>query len=144
MKTPENLQEHPYYRRVLEPQLIFHKRKLECLHKRQVLISNGSASKSEYQKNEDELLQIKTVVEIQTLGKYVAEREGYYIQFLKKFLADLEEMNIGYDALVAKAQKSNDPQIQTLLSQLEFNVVGQQTNIEGKVSTYQRMVNLLK
>ena len=117
MKRPEHIQEHPI-KRHLENQLIFHKRKLECLQKRLVLIDENKASKSEHQKNEDELLKIETILNIETLQKIIGEREGYYVSYAKKFIADMEDMDNNIKSVIEKAKKKNDEQTKIALNKI--------------------------
>jgi hypothetical protein len=144
MKKLENVSKHPYLEH-LETSLIFHKRKLECLQKRLILIDTDKSSKSEFQKNEDELLKIKTVIEIDSMQKVIGEREGYYINYCKTFLSELEDMENNAEKVVRKAEAMIDSQeVQNELSKLKFSMAHESARPEGVLYLYKKLVKLTK
>lgn len=144
MKKVENISKHPYLQ-YLETSLIFHKKKLECLQKRLVLVDTDKASKSEYQKNEDELLKIKTVIEIDSMQKVIGEREGYYIMYCKRFLAELEDMQENSPEVVRKAECIIDnDEVQTELHKFKFAMAHEGYEPEGVLYHYKKLVKLIK
>ena len=142
MKKVENTSKHPYMQ-YLEGQLVFHKKKLECLQKRLVLIDYDKASKSEYQKNEDELIKIKTVMDIESMRKLIGEKEGYFIKMFKGFIADIEDMQENAAKIVADAEKIKDEKVAMQLNKYKFLVSTPNANPESVLNAYKKLKVLM-
>ena len=142
MEKLQDIKQHPYMQ-YLEGQLIFHKKKLECLQKRLVLIDFEKASKSEYQRNEDELTKIKTVMDIEAMQKLVGEKEGYYINMFKNFIADMQDMEENGVYIVAEAENSKDEKVKTELEKFKFVNSQKDANPESVLNIYKKIKVLM-
>ena len=142
MEKPQDIKQHPYMQ-YLEGQLVFHKKKLECLQKRLVLIDYDKASKSEYQRNEDELVKIKTVMDIEAMRKLIGEKEGYFIKMFKSFIADLEDMQNNANYIIGEAEKFKDEKIQVELNKYKFLVSTKNANPESVLNSYKKLKVLM-
>lgn len=132
---------HPYIK-TLENTLIIHKRLLECLEKRLVLIHTDYALKNEYQKNEIEIEKIKTQAEIDSVKRIISERENYFQKYMAKFVVDAEEVDKNYEKLLDKIKKDKKAGSKELLDSVNWKAV--EENIEVKIKLYERLKNLSK
>lgn len=76
---------------------------IEKLNKRKLLINNQQEMKSEYQKNEDEILLIITDRGLAKSHKNLAEKNEYIKNFSEKLVKYIDEVNENYDSMVQKA-----------------------------------------
>jgi ribulose bisphosphate carboxylase small subunit len=60
---------------------------VECLEVRRHLLRTGYASKSEYEKNETDLLEIKTTIQINSLNQALAENEAFFRDTFSEFIS---------------------------------------------------------
>jgi hypothetical protein len=134
---------HPYLKN-LQSTLNLHKKLLECLEKRLVLIHTDYALKNEYEKNEIEITKIKTQSEIDSIKKVIHERESYFQKYMNKFVADAEEVDKNYSKVLADLKKNKDKisGAKELLDAVNWKAV--EENIEVKIKLYERLKNLSK
>jgi hypothetical protein len=134
---------HPYLKN-LQSTLNFHKKLLECLEKRLVLIHTDYALKNEYEKNEIEITKIKTQSEIDSIKKVIHERESYFQKYMNKFVADAEEVDKNYSKVLADLKKNKDKisGAKELLDAVNWKAV--EENLEVKIKLYERLKNLSK
>ena len=99
------------------------KRYIDLLNKRKVLLKEKNTEKTEYEKNEDEIVVIRTNWELAKAHKNLREKENYFTEFCEKLDEHIQEANDHYDEVVAKARawKGN----KTIAEQLrvEFDTV---------------------
>lgn len=76
---------------------------IEKLNKRKLLINNQQEMKSEFQKNEDEILLIITDRDLAKSHKNLAEKNDYVKNFSEKLVTYIEEVNENYESMVQKA-----------------------------------------
>lgn len=132
---------HPYIK-VLQETLATHKKMLDCLEKRLTLIHIDYATKNEYEKNEIEIVKIKTHGEIDALKKVIKKREEYFINYMKQFSIDFEECEKNYEKVLNKAKSMKDRNMIELLTSVNWKNVDE--NIEVKIKLYQRLKDLVK
>ena len=132
---------HPYIK-TLEGTLLTHKRLLECLEKRLVLIHTDYALKNEYEKNEIEIDKINPQAEIESVKRIIAERENYFQKYMAKFVVDAEEVDKNYEKLLEKIKKDKKAGSKELLDSVNWKAV--EENIEVKIKLYERLKNLSK
>ena len=130
---------HPYLE-VLQETLAVHKKMLDCLEKRLVLVHIDYALKNEYEKNEIEIVKIKTQGEIDALKKVIKMREEYFINYMKNFSIQMEECEKEYEDILSKAKLNS--KVSPILDTVNWLAVKE--NIEVKVKLYQRLKDLLK
>jgi hypothetical protein len=130
---------HPYLE-VLQNTLAVHKKMLDCLEKRLVLVHIDYALKNEYEKNEIEIVKIKTQGEIDALKKVIKMREEYFINYMKNFAIEMEECEKEYESTLSKAKLNS--KVSPILDTVNWIAVKE--NIQIKVKLYQRLKDLLK
>lgn len=132
---------HPYAK-VLQDTLAIHKKMLDCLEKRLTLIHIDYATKNEYEKNEIEIVKIKTHGEIDSLKKVIKQREEYFVNYMKQFAVDLDECEKEYEKVLNKAKSSKDINVIEFLKTVNWQ--GAEEHIEVKIKLYQRIKALVK
>jgi len=134
---------HPYAK-VLQDTLATHKKMLDCLEKRLTLIHIDYATKNEHEKNEIEIIKIKTQGEIDSIKKVIKQREEYFLNYMKQFAIDVEECENEYETILKKSKiKATTNTDMTELLQ-SVNWKGVDENIEVKIKLYQRLKALVK
>ena len=132
---------HPYAK-VLQDTLATHKKMLDCLEKRLTLIHIDYATKNEHEKNEIEIIKIKTQGEIDSIKKVIKQREEYFVNYMKQFSVDVEECEKEYETILNKAKLSKDINISEFLRTVNWKGVDE--NIEVKIKLYQRLKSIVK
>jgi uncharacterized protein YrzB (UPF0473 family) len=132
---------HPYAK-VLQDTLATHKKMLDCLEKRLTLIHIDYATKNEHEKNEIEIIKIKTHGEIDSIKKVIKQREEYFVNYMKQFAIDVEECEKEYETVLDKAKSMKDRNMIELLTSVNWKGVDE--NIEVKIKLYQRLKALVK
>jgi hypothetical protein len=134
---------HPYAK-VLQDTLATHKKMLDCLEKRLTLIHIDYATKNEHEKNEIEIIKIKTQGEIDSIKKVIKQREEYFLNYMKQFSIDVEECENEYENILQKAKikATKNTDMTDLLESVNWKGVDE--NIEVKIKLYQRLKALVK
>ena len=134
---------HPYAK-VLQDTLATHKKMLDCLEKRLTLIPIDYATKNEHEKNEIEIIKIKTQGEIDSIKKVIKQREEYFLNYMKQFSVDVEECENEYENILQKAKikATKNTDMTDLLESVNWKGVDE--NIEVKIKLYQRLKALVK
>lgn len=114
----------------------FKKNYLLSLKKRIALIKTNFAEKSEYEKNEVDIQSYETLIKINKLNRFIAEKESEYEDDLIRFYLDLEELDKNYEDTLALAKKEQSTNID--LKHILYHVNWKQIedNIEDKISLY--------
>jgi hypothetical protein len=114
----------------------FKKNYLLSLKKRIALIKTNFAEKSEYEKNEVDIQSYETLIKIDKLNRFIAEKESEYEDNLIRFYLDLEELEKNYEDTLALAKKEQSTNID--LKHILYHVNWKQIedNIEDKISLY--------
>lgn len=138
------MSQHTSYIKELQDTLSVHKKLLDCLEKRMVLIHNNYTEKNEYEKNEIEITKIKTQAEIDSIKKVISHRETYFKGFMAKFVQDAEEMDKNYETVLekVKAKQNEIKGAKEILYSINWKSV--EEHIEVKLKIYQRLRDLLK
>lgn len=138
------MSQYSSYIKELQDTLSVHKKLLDCLEKRMVLIHTNYTQKNEYEKNEIEITKIKTQGEIDSVKKVIHHRETYFKSFIAKFVQDAEEMENNYETVLSKVKAKQDEikGAKDLLYSINWKNV--EEHIEVKIKIYQRLRDLLK
>lgn len=133
--------QHPYIN-TLQSTLDKHKKLLECLEKRLILIHNNYSLKDEYEKNEIEITKIKTLGEIESIKKVIYERESYFKKYIIQFSKDAEEVDKNFDKVLSyvKANSNKIKGAPELLSSINWETI--KDNLEVKIKVYERLKSL--
>ena len=101
------------------------KRYIECMNKRKVLIKENNAEKSEYQKNEDEIVLLRTDWELAKAHKNLREKEDYFRDFSQQVSGYVDEVNEKYEQVFSKAKSFKSERNKVIYEQLqaEFDAV---------------------
>jgi hypothetical protein len=134
---------HPYANN-LQNTLNVHKKLLECLEKRLVLIHTDYALKNEYEKNEIEITKIRTQGEIDSIKKVINERENYFEKYMKQFVIDAEEVEQNYEKVLSNIKKNQDKIVGAKDLLYSVNWKNVEENLEVKIKLYERLKNLNK
>jgi len=81
------------------------KRYVELLEKRKVLAKTGSASATDYDKNEIKILACETNITISKVNKTIKERTDYFQDYHSKLVEIYPEVSDNFTSLVAQAKK---------------------------------------
>lgn len=132
------------YLKQLQDTLFVHKKLLDCLEKRMVLIHSNYSEKNEYEKNEIEITKIKTQGEIDAIKRVIENREEYFRNYIKVFVKDAEEMEKNFDSVLKEVteKKHKIKNAEQILNSINWKNVEQY--IEVKIKIYQRLRDLLK
>lgn len=116
---------------------------LGCLEKRLVLIGQDAANQNDFQRNENQILRIKTLGEIDSLKKIIEAKEQYFIKYMHQFVRDLELMENQYESLLHKAQQqaNKNDELRNLLYSVKWDIV--EENIEVKLILFKRLKKIL-
>ena len=98
---------------------------IECMNKRKVLIRENNSEKSEYQKNEDEIVLIRTDWELAKAHKNLREKENYFRDFSENIASYIDEVNEKFDQVFLKATSFKEQRNKVIYEQLkaEFDTV---------------------
>ena len=100
---------------------------IEKLNKRKLIIATQNNDKSDFEKNEDEILCIKTDWELGKSHKNLAEKTDYITNFTQKLVEYIVEVNENYEAMIEKTNTfynnnrtaKNNEQIKAIEVQME-------------------------
>jgi hypothetical protein len=114
----------------------FKKNYLLSLKKRIALIKTNFAEKSEYEKNEVDIQSYETLIKIDKLNRFIAEKESEYEDNLIRFYLDLEELEKNYEdtLTLAKKEQSTNIDLKHILYHVNWKQI--EDNIEDKISLY--------
>ena len=141
---------HPYTKE-LQNTLNVAKKKCECLQKRLDLIESKYFKKhlfsffiSSYDRNEANLLKISTQNELAALKRDVKEKELYFIDYMKQYIEDMEEVESNFDRVVSEAKekaKTNE-NLRLFLSKIIWENL--EKNTEAKIYFFKQIKKQLK
>ena len=105
----------------------------------------SSISAGEEEKNDAQIVVIKTNAEIETLKKTIAEKEKYFHNYAKHFEKDLEETNLNWDSVISKArlELQKKPMIQPYLDAINNVELDVLNDLDKKVFIFKRVKALL-
>jgi hypothetical protein len=75
---------------------------IEKLNKRKLIIATQNNDRSDFEKNEDEILLIKTDWELGKSHKNLSEKTDYIRNFTEKLIEYIAEVNENYEAMIQK------------------------------------------
>jgi hypothetical protein len=129
---------HPYTKELQETLNVT---KLKCgyLEKRLELIDSEYSSKSEYDKNEAELIKINTKNELMALKRVINEKEKYFVKFMQQYVEDMDEVEANFDKVVsdAKQKSETDNDLKVFLSKIIWDNLDK--NTEAKIYFYKQI-----
>jgi hypothetical protein len=129
---------HPYTKELQETLNIA---KLKCgyLEKRLELIDSEYSTKSEYEKNEAELIKINTQNELTALKRVINEKEKYFVKFMQQYVEDMDEVESNFDKVVmdAKQKSETDNELKVFLSKIIWDNL--EKNTEAKIYFYKQI-----
>ncbi len=122
----------------------FKKNYLLTLKKRIFLIKTNFADKCEYEKNEVDIQSYETLIKINNVSRFIADKEKEYEDELIQFYCDIEEVEKNYDDFIALAKKEQSSNID--LKHILYHVNWKQIedNIEDKISLYKSIKQQLE
>jgi len=115
------------------------KKYVDLLNNRKTLIGSNKQDKSEYEKNEDEIILLITDNKLASLYSEIKSQEDYFKKFSDVISLNLEAANEKFDMVYAKAlaYKANAEvkiQIERTLEQYkQFDI---ETNYEARIQLY--------
>lgn len=115
------------------------KKYIDCLNKRKTLAKENFESKSEYEKNEVEILLLKTDWDLGKAYKSLNDRETKFVEISKLTNDYIKEINEKFDSLLARAKAYKlYPQVVAQI-ELEFDRVKDidfDKDYDAKISFY--------
>jgi hypothetical protein len=137
----ENIQQNNKHLYTKELQKTLDVAKLKCsfLEKRLLLIDDEYSSKSAFEKNEVDLIKINTTNEIAALNRVIREKEQYFVQYMKQYIEDMDEVESNFDIVVADAKEKakTNPELNTFLNQIIWDNL--EKNTEAKIYFYKQI-----
>jgi hypothetical protein len=137
----ENIQQNNKYLYTKELQKTLDVAKLKCsfLEKRLLLIDDEYFNKSAFEKNEADLIKINTANEIAALNRVIKEKEQYFVQYMKQYIEDIDEVESNFTTLVtdAKEKAKTNPELNTFLNQIIWDNL--EKNTEAKIYFYKQI-----
>ena len=105
------------YTKELQKTLDVAKLKCSFLEKRLLLIDDEYFNKSAFEKNEADLIKINTANEIAALNRVIKEKEQYFVQYMKQYIEDIDEVESNFTTLVtdAKEKAKTNPELNNFL-----------------------------
>lgn len=134
---------HPYMQQTLLPTLVNHYTLCELLNKRVVLSKENYSTKTEYERNEIEILNLETLARIQAMRQVITGREEYFKKYIQKFAVDAEEAEKNFEntVVLAKNKQGRIPGMPELLKAINWDVA--RADIEAKIKLYERLKGML-
>lgn len=117
---------------------------LELLQKRLLLCRQNFAEKSELERTEVEILEIKTRQEMLVLRKKLLRMTDYLEKYFKQFQLDLAELDENYEKTLNEATKCKDSVkgLRDFLHAVKWNVIN--TDLHSKIALYKDLKNFMK
>lgn len=140
IKVENNQQNNKHlYTKELQKTLDVAKAKCEILEKRLLLIDDEYFNKNAYQQNEAELIKINTQNEIAAIKRVINEKEQYFVQYMKQYVEDMDEVESNFDNLVkdAKLKAETDTTLKNFLNQIIWENL--EKNTEAKIYFYKQI-----
>ena len=127
------------YTKELQKTLDVAKLKCSFLEKRLLLIDDEYFNKSAFEKNEADLIKINTANEIAALSRVIKEKEQYFVQYMKQYIEDIDEVESNFTTLVADAKEKakTNPELNTFLNQIIWENL--EKNTEAKIYFYKQI-----
>lgn len=114
-----------------------------CLHKRLLLIKEGFCEKSEFQRNEIDILKYETVSIINNANNFIKKKEEEYRIELGEFYEDLNDLEKNYKTVVdtAKKKQSDNALIRHILYHTNWKYLDD--NIDEKIKLFKDLKELI-
>ena len=127
------------YTKELQKTLDVAKLKCSFLEKRLLLIDDEYFNKSAFEKNEADLIKINTANEIAALNRVIKEKEQYFVQYMKQYIEDIDEVESNFTTLLAHAKEKakTNPELNTFLNQIIWDNL--EKNTEAKIYFYKQI-----
>jgi hypothetical protein len=103
------------------------------------LIDDEYFNKNAYHQNEAELIKINTQNEIAAIKRVINEKEQYFVQYMKQYVEDMDEVESNFDNVVtdAKEKAKTNPELNTFLNQIIWDNL--EKNTEAKIYFYKQI-----
>jgi hypothetical protein len=146
----ESDKKHPYTKE-LQKTLDVARLKINCLEKRIKLIDKKYFSKNlfsflinSYDRNEATLTKIATQNEISALKRVIKEKEQYFVEYMKQYVEDIEEVESNFDRVVKEANEKakTNSTLKDFLSKIIWENL--EKNTEAKIYFYKQIKKQLK
>ncbi len=136
------MNDKPIYNSVLETlkrAIDFKKNYVIMLEKRLVLIKKDLSLKSEYERNEIDIITYQTLSLINNANVFIENKEKEFTIELIEFYADLEELDKNFNDVLEKAKKqqSNNIELKHILYHTNWKYV--EDNIDEKINLYKNL-----
>lgn len=127
----------------LQSLIIAKKNYVMALHRRIAMVGIGSATKTDYEKNEVEITTHETLDKIWHTEKQIKHLELNHEVLLEAFLQDLAEVNDHYDAFLdlAKTNQKQDITLKHLLHSANWKLITE--NADEKIHFYKLLKEAL-
>jgi hypothetical protein len=114
-----------------------------ALRKRLVLIKKDYSLKSEYEKNEIEIITFQTLSIIGHATRFIQEKKEELNIELNQFYSDLEELDSEYEKIIelAKKKQSDDITLKHILYQTNWKYI--EDNIDEKIKLFKNLKDIL-
>jgi hypothetical protein len=128
---------------ILQDHCIFLKNYAMALRKRVVLVRDGFALKTEYEKNEVDVIAYETLVKINTTEKKIQQLQLEYTHKLNAYFTELEELYQQFEATLelAKKMQTEDIKIKHILYHARWKQIND--NITEKIAFYKDLKTAL-
>jgi hypothetical protein len=114
-----------------------------ALRKRLVLIKKDYSLKSEYEKNEIEIITFQTLSIIGHATRFIQEKKEELNIELNQFYSDLEELDSEYEKIIelAKKKQSDDITLKHILYHTNWKYI--EDNIDEKIKLFKNLKDIL-
>lgn len=114
-----------------------------ALRKRLVLIKKDYSLKSEYEKNEIEIITFQTLSIIGHATRFIQEKQEELNIELNQFYSDLEELDLEYEKIIelAKKKQSDDITLKHILYHTNWKYI--EDNIDEKIKLFKNLKDIL-
>lgn len=136
------MNDKPIYNSVLENlkrAIDFKKNYVIMLEKRLVLIKKDLSLKTDYERNEIDIITYQTLSLINNANIFIENKEKEFAIELIEFYADLEELDKNFNDVIEKAKKqqSNNIELKHILYHTNWKYV--EDNIDEKINLYKNL-----
>lgn len=127
----------------LQSLIIVKKNYVMALHRRIAMAGIGSATKTDYEKNEIDILVYETLNKVWHTEKQLKQLEQEYENLMEEFLNDLAEVNEHYETFLelAKKHQSDNISIKHLLHSTNWKIINEDN--KEKIAFYKSLKVLL-
>jgi hypothetical protein len=117
---------------------------IELLEKRLLFCRENFSQKSDFEKNEIQILELETKSQLTHKRKDLTHRTVYFESYMQTFTKDVEELEEKYEETLAKvtANKDKIKGARDFLHAVRWDVIN--TNMDSKISFYKELKKFLQ